>query len=151
MIKIEEKYLKKLLERRKKEEKELSEEHSGKEIKFTYWAGYRLGSIRTEISLIEDLIEILENFNISPKEKTKDKEDLEIYIKKINEKFPNVILLNGQKGEHRSASFINGGYVIFAKGVIEKDVESFLNFIFEEIQVPAIDLEKESPSVILIQ
>jgi hypothetical protein len=51
---------KRKLERHKARRDMLLKEHNGNEMNFTYWGGYELGYVKGKISLLEGLIDDLE-------------------------------------------------------------------------------------------
>ena len=48
--------LKRRLERLQEMEKELTLEHNGNELNYTYWGGFKLGHLRGRISVLEEIL-----------------------------------------------------------------------------------------------
>ena len=48
--------LKRRLQRLQKMEKELTMEHEGNELKYTYWGGFKLGHLRGKIIVLEEIL-----------------------------------------------------------------------------------------------
>lgn len=55
--------LERRLERLKKQHDELELDHKGKELNFTYWAGFNFGYLKGKITEIEDIIDELKAEN----------------------------------------------------------------------------------------